>query len=54
MKTRYSILFMFFATFLSAQTLIVDFEDFNLPVDTFLNGSDGSGGFSTNGILLAE
>jgi hypothetical protein len=53
MKTRYSILFMFFATFLSAQTLI-DFEDFNLPVDTFLNGSDGSGGYSTNGVFLAN
>jgi hypothetical protein len=53
MKTRYSILFMFFATFLSAQ-IVVDFEEFDLPVDTFLNGSDGSGGYSTNGVLLAN
>jgi hypothetical protein len=53
MKTRYSILFMFFATFLSAQ-IVVDFEEFDLPVDTFLNGSDGSGGYSTNGVLLSK
>jgi hypothetical protein len=53
MKTRYSILFMFFATFLNAQ-IVVDFEEFDLPVDTFLNGSDGSGGYSTNGVLLAN
>lgn len=42
-------LFLFFG--LSAQS-IADFENFNLPVDTFLNGSDGSGGFSNNALFL--
>ena len=34
-----------------AQTLI-DFEEFNLPVDTFLNGSDLSGGFTSQNLFL--
>lgn len=38
-------------TMASAQTMI-DFESFNLPVDSFLNGSDGSGGFSAGNIEL--
>ncbi len=49
MKLRFTVLFMFFIGFLNAQT-IVDFEEF--PVDTFLNGSDGNGGFTTNGLFL--
>jgi hypothetical protein len=44
---------MFFVTFLNAQ-ITIDFETFNLPIDTFLNGSDGSGGFSANGVFLSN
>ncbi len=36
---------------LTAQTT-ADFESFNLPQDTFLNGSDGSGGFDDGNIRL--
>ncbi|MEM8898699.1 MAG: DUF4465 domain-containing protein [Bacteroidota bacterium] len=36
---------------LNAQTTI-DFEDFTLPVDTFLNGSDLSGGFISQNLFL--
>ena len=32
-------------THLGAQT-VTDFEEFNVPIDSFLNGSDGSGGFT--------
>ena len=31
---------------------IADFEDFALPVDTFLNGKDGAGGFCSGNIFL--
>ena len=37
---------------LSSQSIITDFESFNLEIDTFLNGSDGSGGFTGNNIFL--
>jgi hypothetical protein len=36
----------------TAQVEITDFESFNLERDTFLNGSDFSGGFDGNGIFL--
>ncbi len=36
---------------ISAQTL-ADFESFDMPQDTFLNGSDGSGGFVDGNIFL--
>ncbi len=38
---------------LSAQTIgVSDFEDFNLEIDTFLNGSEGEGSYNGNGIIL--
>ena len=37
--------------FLTAQTTST-FEDFNLPSESFLNGSDGNGGFSNGNIFL--
>ena len=37
---------------LSSQSIITDFESFNLEIDTFLNGSDGSGGFTGDNIFL--
>lgn len=36
----------------NSQSISTDFESFNIEIDTFLNGSDGSGGFSGNGIFL--
>lgn len=36
---------------ISSQAL-ADFEEYDLPVDTFANGSDGSGGFSSGGVFL--
>jgi len=51
MKLTFTILPLFLFFGLSAQTL-ADFENFNLPIDTFLNGSDGNGGFANNTIFL--
>ncbi|HFA49177.1 MAG TPA: DUF4465 domain-containing protein [Bacteroidetes bacterium] len=50
-KTFTLIAALVFSTFLLAQTT-VDFEDFSLPAEGFLNGSDGSGGFSSNGFFF--
>jgi hypothetical protein len=51
MKNVFTFLLVAMVTMVSAQTTI-DFESFNLPVDSFLNGSDGNGGFSVGDIEL--
>ncbi len=51
MNFFFTLFLLFFTASLSAQTL-VDFEEFNLPNASFLNGSDGSGGFSSGNIFL--
>ncbi len=52
MKTLFTLLAICLSThMLSAQTT-TDFENFNLPVDSFLNGSDGSGGFRSGNVFL--
>ncbi len=51
MKLLFTLLFFFCATFLSAQ-IVVDFEEFNLPAESFLNGDDDSGGFTSGSIFL--
>jgi len=52
MKQFFTILTLIFsAYFLQAQTTST-FEDFNLPVDSFLNGSDGSGGYTNGNVFL--
>lgn len=47
----FTALIALFTFSLSAQT-VVDFEEFNLPADSFLDGSDGSGGFNSGHIFL--
>lgn len=42
---------LFFAHVILAQTTI-DFEDLTVPADSFLNGSDGSGGFTVGDLFL--
>ncbi|MEM6802138.1 MAG: DUF4465 domain-containing protein [Bacteroidota bacterium] len=44
MKHLFTLLSLFFTLSLSAQT-VIDFESIDLPIDSFLNGNDGSGGF---------
>ena len=52
MKLNFTFLMTIFcATILSAQTL-VDFEEFELAPESFLNGDDGSGGFSSGDVFL--
>jgi len=51
MKLIFTIFTLCLFVGLSAQT-VADFENFNLPIDTFLNGSDGNGGFANNTIYL--
>lgn len=51
MKFSFTSLMVFFACTLSAQA-VVDFEEFNLPAASFLNGSDGGGGFPSGNIFL--
>ncbi|MGB0864077.1 MAG: DUF4465 domain-containing protein [Saprospiraceae bacterium] len=51
MRRLFTFLLVAITSIASAQTL-VDFESFNLPVDSFLNGSDGSGGFMVGNIEL--
>lgn len=51
MRLLYTIAFSFFIHLAYAQT-VADFEAFDLPIDTFLNGSDESGGFSDGNIFL--
>lgn len=52
MRNFYFVFLFIFSTFsVSAQSLAT-FEGFDLPLDTFLNGSDGSGGFSDGIVFL--
>ncbi len=52
MKNGTFILFLFcFTSWASAQK-VIDFENFNLPLDTFLNGSDLKGGFKAEEVFL--
>jgi len=52
MKQTFTLLALIFSVcFLQAQTTST-FEAFNLPVDNFLNGSDGSGGFENGNVFL--
>jgi len=51
MKSIFTLLFISFSFGLISQTTS-DFEDFNIEVDTFLNGVDGNGGFSNGNIFL--
>ena len=54
MKRTLLITFLLFSmtTLGITQIQTTDFESFNLEIDTFLNGSDFSGGFSGEGIFL--
>ncbi len=45
-KITLSLLHIFLIAFVFAQT-VADFENLSLPADTFWNGSDGTGGFSS-------
>ncbi len=47
----FTITLIFISFFLTAQTTS-DFEGFNLPAESFLNGSDGNGGFTNGNIFL--
>lgn len=51
MKGSITLFFVFSLFRLGAQS-VADFEQFNLPPGSFLNGSDGNGGFMNNGIFL--
>lgn len=51
MKQFFTLLLLSSTLFLSAQTTS-SFEDFGLDSESFLNGSDGSGGFSDGNIFL--
>ncbi|MEM1322530.1 MAG: DUF4465 domain-containing protein [Bacteroidota bacterium] len=52
MKRTFTLLILCFSLFsLQAQTT-ADFEDFTIDVDTFLNGSDMSGGFRAGNLFL--
>jgi len=51
MKKLFTLILLINISLLSAQTT-VDFEEFNIGLDSFLNGSDGSGGFTTGNIFL--
>ncbi|HHS95593.1 MAG TPA: DUF4465 domain-containing protein [Phaeodactylibacter sp.] len=45
-------LFILVMTFTWGQAQVADFENFNLSSESFLNGSDGNGGFSDDFIFL--
>ncbi len=51
MKYFFTFFFLSMGGLLFGQTTI-DFEDFIIAEDSFLNGSDLSGGFATNGVFL--
>ena len=51
MKQTFTLIALAFTLSAFAQTTST-FEDFNLPVDSFLNGSDGSGGFTNGNLFL--
>lgn len=53
MKQLFTLVFAGVFTIASfAQNTLLDFEDFALPIDTFLNGSDFSGGFESQGVFF--
>jgi hypothetical protein len=52
MKRGLPVLFLWFSLVLSAQNVTLDFEEFNLPVDTVLNGSDFSGGYTLQDVFF--
>lgn len=45
-------LFLLLFSYLAFGQTLVDFEEFNLGVDSFLNGRDGSGGFHSGTLFL--
>jgi uncharacterized protein DUF4465/type IX secretion system substrate protein len=51
MKQTFTILLLLTTIFLSAQT-IADFENFTMDADTFLNGSEGNGGYASGNVFL--
>lgn len=51
MSRIFTITLILTSFFINAQTT-ADFEDFNLQTESFLNGSDGNGGFSNGNIFL--
>jgi len=53
MKQFLTLIFAVSLSSLTAQT-VADFENFDLAPESFLNGSDGSGGFSSGNIFVAN
>jgi hypothetical protein len=53
MKHTLTMIFAMMTLSLAAQTT-ADFENFNIGVDSFLNGSDGNGGFQNGNIFLTN
>ncbi|PKP21606.1 MAG: hypothetical protein CVU05_06425, partial [Bacteroidetes bacterium HGW-Bacteroidetes-21] len=51
-KTSLALLMILFMLPSFSQTILVDFEEFNLAPDTFWNGSDSSGGFSNENVFF--
>ncbi len=51
MKQTVTLFFLITTFLLTAQT-IADFEELEIPAESFLDGSDGSGGFSSGNIFL--
>lgn len=51
MKLNFTYLLILFATLLNAQS-VVDFEEFSLASESFLNGEDGNGGFASGDVFL--
>ena len=54
MQAKFTVIMLgllFSLTNLVAQE-IIDFEDFDVPIDSFLNGSDGNGGFTSGNLFL--
>jgi hypothetical protein len=57
MKSFQFLTFLFLAIFLTTGTVsaqTVDFEDLPLAAESFWNGSDGSGGFQSNGAFFSN
>jgi hypothetical protein len=53
-KITFTVLTMISAFLLNAQSLTADFEDLNLGVDSFYNGQDFAGQFTSQGITFAN
>ncbi len=52
MKSRFTFVWMLLLTFGLEAQVTIGFENFNLPIDSFSNGSDGSGGFTAGDVFL--